>query len=75
MEVFDLIIVGRDHTLHIYATVILHIKDALHENGNTTLVHVLRNKIYVQILWQIKDHMQGARLTGTALRLTWNLSS
>jgi hypothetical protein len=36
-----LFVVGRDHTLHAYATNILHIKNALHGNGNTTLVHVL----------------------------------
>jgi hypothetical protein len=33
------------------------------------------NKICVQILWLRKDHMQGALLIGTALRLAWNLSS
>jgi hypothetical protein len=42
LEAVDLIIAGHDHTLHSYATNILHIKDVLHENGNTTLVHVLR---------------------------------
>jgi len=34
----------------------------------------LGNKICVQILWLRKDHMQGALLAGTAIRLTWNLS-
>jgi hypothetical protein len=75
LEAVDLIIAGRDHSLHTYATDILHIKDALQGNGNTTLVHVLGNKIRVQILWLRKDHMQGALLTGTATRLTWNFSS
>jgi len=44
LEAVDLIIDDHDHTLHIYATVILHIRDVLHENGNTTLVHVLREQ-------------------------------
>jgi len=35
----------------------------------------LGNKICVQILWLRKDHMQGVLLSGTALRLAWNLSS
>jgi len=30
--------------LHTYATNILHIKDALYRNGNTTLMHVLREQ-------------------------------
>jgi len=30
--------------LHNYATDILHIKDALHGNGNTTLMHVLKEQ-------------------------------
>jgi len=75
LEAVDLIIDGHDHTLHTYATNILHIRDVLHENGNTSLVHVLRNKTCVQILWLRNDHIQGALLTGYALRLTWNLSS
>nr|ABN09037.1 Polynucleotidyl transferase, Ribonuclease H fold [Medicago truncatula] len=37
----DLIIVDFDHTLHTYATSILHIRDVLHGNGNRTLVHIL----------------------------------
>ena len=41
MEVVDLIIDGHDHTLHTYVSDILHIRDVLHENGNSTLVHVL----------------------------------
>ena len=41
LEAIDLIIAGCDHTLHIYATNILHIRDALHRNGNTILAHVL----------------------------------
>ena len=44
LEAIDLIIDGRDHTLHTYAIVILHIRDALHGNGNITLVHVLREQ-------------------------------
>jgi len=44
LEAVDLIIVGRDHTLHTYATGILHIRDALHGNGNTTLMHVFREQ-------------------------------
>jgi hypothetical protein len=40
----NLIIDGRDHTLHTYATDILHIRDVLHGNSNTTLVHVLREQ-------------------------------
>jgi len=44
LEAVDLIIVGCDHTLHTYATVIFHIRDALHENGIRTLVHVLREQ-------------------------------
>jgi len=44
LETVDLIIDGRDHTLHTYASDILHIIDALHGNGNTTLVHVLREQ-------------------------------
>jgi len=39
-----MIIVGRDHTLHTYTTDIFHIIDVLHGNGNTTLVHVLREQ-------------------------------
>jgi len=35
----------------------------------------LGNKTCVQILWLRKDRMQGALLTGAALRPTWNLSS
>jgi len=41
LEAVDLIIVDRDHTLHAYATDILHIRDDLHGNENTTLMHVL----------------------------------
>ena len=44
LELVDLIIDGRDHTLHTYATDILRIRDALHGNGNTTLVHVIREQ-------------------------------
>jgi len=44
LEAVDLIIAGSDHSLHTYATDILHIKDALQGNGNTTLVHVLREQ-------------------------------
>ena len=44
LEAIDLIIAGCDHTLHTYATDILHIRDVLHENGNTTLAHVLREQ-------------------------------
>jgi len=44
LKVVDLIIAGRDRTLHTYSTDILHIKDGLHGNGNTTLVHVLREQ-------------------------------
>ena len=44
MEAVDLLIAGCDHSLHTYAIDILHIKDALQENGNTTLVHVLREQ-------------------------------
>ena len=44
LEVVDMIIDGHDHSLHTYAIYILHIKDVLHENGNTTLVHVLREQ-------------------------------
>lgn len=43
LEAVDLIIVCRDHTLHTYATNILHIRDYLHRNGNT-MVHVLREQ-------------------------------
>ena len=44
LEAVDLLIAGCDHSLHTYAIDILHIKDALQENGNTTLVHVLREQ-------------------------------
>jgi len=44
LEIVDLIIDGRDHTLHSYATDILHIRDALHGNRNTILVHILREQ-------------------------------
>ena len=44
LEAVDLIIDGSDHTLHTYATDILHIRDALHGNGNTTLEHVFREQ-------------------------------
>jgi len=44
LEGVDLIIVGRNHTLHTYASDILHIRDALHGNGNTTLVYDLREQ-------------------------------
>jgi len=39
-----MIIAGCDYTLHAYAYDIPHIKDVLHGNGNTTLVHVLRKQ-------------------------------
>jgi hypothetical protein len=39
LEAVDLIIAGRD-----YATHILHIRNVLHGNGNTTLVHVFREQ-------------------------------
>jgi len=39
-----LIIAGRDHTLHTYATDIFHIRDVLHGNGNTTTVHILKEQ-------------------------------
>jgi len=42
LEAVDLIIAGRDHILHTYATDILHIRDTLHENENPTSVHVPR---------------------------------
>ncbi|KEH40380.1 hypothetical protein MTR_1g028090 [Medicago truncatula] len=41
---FDMLTDGRDHTLHIYTTDILHIRDVLHGNGNTRLAHVLREQ-------------------------------
>ena len=44
LEVVDLIIVGRDHPLHTYASDILHIRDVLHGNRNTILVHVLKEQ-------------------------------
>jgi hypothetical protein len=44
LKAVDLIIDGHDHTLHTYATDILHVRDVLHEIGNTTLVHVLREQ-------------------------------
>ena len=44
MEAVDLIIDGHDHTLNTYATDIIHIRDVLHENGNTILMHVLREQ-------------------------------
>ena len=44
LEVVDLIIDCRDHTLHTYATNILYIRNALYENGNTTFVHVLKKQ-------------------------------
>ena len=44
LEAVDLIIDSRDHHLHTYATYILHIRDALLGDGNTTLVHVLREQ-------------------------------
>ena len=44
LEAVNLITAGRDQTLHAYAIDILHIKDALHENVYTTLVHVLRKQ-------------------------------
>jgi len=44
LEAVALIIAGRDHTLYTYAPDILHIRDDLHGNGNTTLVHVLREQ-------------------------------
>jgi len=73
LEAVDLIIDGHDHTLHTYATDILHIRDVLHENGNTTLVHVLREQNMCAD-FMAKEGMQGALLTGIALRLAWNLS-
>jgi len=42
LEAVDLITAGHGHTLHTYATDILHIRDDLYVNENTTLVHVLR---------------------------------
>jgi len=44
LEAVELIIDGRDHTLQTYATDILHIRDVLHGNRNTTLVHILREQ-------------------------------
>jgi hypothetical protein len=44
LEAVDLINDGHDHNLHTYATDILRIRDVLHEHGNTTLVHVLREQ-------------------------------
>jgi len=44
LDAVDLIIVGRDHSLHAYVTDILHIIDVLHGNGNATSVHVLREQ-------------------------------
>jgi hypothetical protein len=44
LEAIDLIIDGSDHTLHTYATDILLIRDVLYVNGNTTMVHVLREQ-------------------------------
>ena len=44
LEAVDLIIAGRDHTLHTYTTDIHHIRDAFHDNRNTTLVHILREQ-------------------------------
>jgi len=42
LEAVELVIVGRDHTLHTYAIEILHIRYVLHGNGNSTLAYVLR---------------------------------
>jgi len=44
LEAVDLIIDSRDHHLHTYATDILHIRDALLGDGNTTLVYVFREQ-------------------------------
>ncbi|KEH36868.1 hypothetical protein MTR_2g023410 [Medicago truncatula] len=76
IQIVDLITAGCDHTLHTYVTDVLHIRDALHENGNTQQWFMfLGNKICMQILWLRKNHMQDAMLTGIALRLIWNVSS
>jgi len=49
LKVVELFVVGSDHTLHTHATNILHIKEFLHGNDNTTLVCMfLENKIYVR---------------------------
>jgi hypothetical protein len=56
LEAVDLIIADRDHTLHTYATDILHIRDVLHGNGNITLVHVLREQNMCAD-FMAKDHM------------------
>jgi hypothetical protein len=77
LEAIDLIIDGRDHTLHTYATDILHIRVLEMFYMEMVIQYwcmFLGNKICVQILWLRKDHMQGVLLTGTALRLAWNLS-
>jgi hypothetical protein len=42
--VVELVVVGHNHTLHTYAIDILHIRDDLHENGNTTLMHVIKEQ-------------------------------
>jgi len=44
LETVELFVASRDHTSHTYAPNILHLRDVLHKNGNTTLVHVLREQ-------------------------------
>jgi len=57
LKAVDLIIAGRDHTLHTYAIDILHIKDALHGMEIQHWCMLLENKICVQILCLRKNHI------------------
>lgn len=73
LEAFEMFVVGRDHTLHTYVTDILHIRDILHGNDNTTLVHVLREQnMCTNFMAKEESH---SRCSDLCLRLTWSLSS
>jgi len=72
LEAVDLIIVGSDHTLHTYAIDILHIRDDLHGNANTTLMHVLREQIMCAD-FMAKEGSHAIRLMARLARLILGL--
>lgn len=44
LEAVKLFVARRDHILDIYAIDILHIRDILHRNDNTILMHILKEQ-------------------------------
>jgi len=75
LEAVELFVVGRDHTLYTYATNILHIRDILHGNDNTTMVHVLREQNLCANFMAKEGSYSRCSACWDCPCLTWSLSS